>query len=47
MIDIEKYKISECVKEGDVLEVVDGIYYKEQEDIEKRKKYIEDKVKDI
>ena len=47
MIEIEKHKVSQCVKEGDILEVVDGIYYKDQKATEKRTKYIEDKYIDI
>lgn len=47
MIDVEKDLVNECAKEGDVLKLVDGIYYKDLEGTEKRKQYIADKFKNM
>lgn len=47
MVNIEKYLVDEYVKEGDLLKLIDGKYYKDEEASKKRKKYIEDKFKDM
>jgi len=47
MVEIEKYRVNECVKEGDVLRLEDGIYYKDNEATKNRKQYIEDKFRDM
>jgi len=47
MIDIKKHLIDKCVKEGDVLIVIDGIYYTDHQVTEKRKKDVTDKFKDM
>jgi len=47
MMEIEKYRVNQCVKEGDVLRLEDGIYYKDNEATKNRKQYIEDKFRDM
>jgi len=47
MTEIERHRFSAGVKEGDVLMLEDGIYYKDDEATKNRKQYIEDKFKDM
>ena len=47
LTDVERYLVDTSVKEGDVLVVKEGIYYKDHEATEKRKQYISHKFKDM
>lgn len=47
MIDIEKSKIPQESKEGDVLNIVDGEIFIDFEETNKRKKEIEELIKDL
>ncbi|MBU5675563.1 DUF3006 domain-containing protein [Alkaliphilus sp. MSJ-5] len=47
MVDVERCLVDEEVKEGDVLTIIDGIYYRDDQATKKRKQYIEDKFKDM
>jgi len=45
--DVEQHLIDKRAKEGDVLTVIDGIYYKDNQATKKRKKDLADKFKDM
>ncbi|QUH21206.1 DUF3006 domain-containing protein [Alkaliphilus sp. B6464] len=47
MVDIERCLVDEKVKEGDVLIIIDGIYYRDGQATKERKQYIQDKFKDM
>jgi len=47
MMEVEKHLVNDCVKEGDVLRLEDGIHYKENDATKNRKQYIEDKFRDM
>ena len=45
MVNVEKSKVDKEVKDGDLLELIDGIYYKNEEATNNRKRSIEEKFK--
>lgn len=47
IFNVEKSKVSKEVKEGDILKLVDEMYYKDKKATENRTKKIEDKFKDM
>lgn len=47
IVNIEKHLLDRGIKEGDVLTMVDGLYYKDEEATKKRKQYIKNKFKDM
>ncbi|MCC5911643.1 MAG: DUF3006 domain-containing protein [Clostridiaceae bacterium] len=47
MLDVKRSLIDEKVKEGDVVVLKEGIYYRDNEATKKRRREIEDKFKDM
>ena len=47
IINVVKDLINECVREGDVLKLVDSIYYKDEEATKNRKQSMEYKLKNM
>lgn len=47
IVNVKKSKVSKDVKEGDILKLVDEMYYKDKKATENRKKKIENKFKDM
>ncbi len=47
IVRLEKHRVNESVREGDVLTLIDGLYYTDQEATEKRKQYIKSRFKDM
>lgn len=46
-VNVEIKLVMDDVKEGDVLKEVEGFYYKDEEATSNRRKYMEDRFKDL
>ncbi|ABW18699.1 DUF3006 domain-containing protein [Alkaliphilus oremlandii] len=46
-VNVEINLVMDDVKEGDVLKIVEGFYYRDEEATSNRKKYMEDRFKDL